>query len=273
MGGAVLQKSRRDMSIRRFMITSRSILDGHASLDGDLFNHIVRVLRMDAGASLILVDELGIEHQGVIERVEKERVIVRVVTSVVSADSPGDTPRLTICQALPKGEKTELILQKGTELGVYDFLLFGGRRSVPRIRDEQRTAKLERWNRITAEAARQCGRRCIPAVSWLPGAAEAAGSSDHDLRLLLWEEEQTRNLKGILTGLPRPVSAIVAIGPEGGFDPLEVRCFIDHGFLPVTLGKRILRTETATLAITVILQYIWQKFETGAADEMSKMRV
>jgi len=257
------------MSARRFMITSRSIYDKRASLDGDLFNHIVRVLRMDTGAFLTLVDEMGIEHQGVIERVEKERVTIKIVTSLTPTDSSGDTPRLTICQALPKGEKTDLILQKGTELGAHDFLLFGGVRSVPRIREEQRAAKLERWNRITAEAARQCGRRDIPAVNWFPGAAEAAASSGHDLRLLLWEEEQTRSLRNILDSNSQPVSAIVAIGPEGGFDPFEIRCFVDHGFLPVTLGKRILRTETATLAITVILQYIWEKFETGAADEMS----
>ncbi len=257
------------MSTRRFMITSRSICDGRASLGGDLFNHIVRVLRMNTGASLVLVDELGIEHQGVIERVEKERVVIKIAASLTPADSSGNTPRLTICQALPKGEKTDLILQKGTELGVHDFLLFGGVRSVPRIREEQRAAKLERWNRITAEAARQCGRRDIPAVNWFSGAAEVAAGSGHDLRLLLWEEEQCRSLKSTLNDLPRPVSAIAAIGPEGGFDPFEIRCFADHGFLPVTLGKRILRTETATLAITVILQYIWEKFETGAADEMS----
>ena len=261
------------MSMRRFMIKSRHISDGRASLDGDLFNHIARVLRMNTGSSLILVDELGIEHRGVIERVEKERVIVRIATSLTPTDSPSDTPRLTICQALPKGEKTELILRKGTELGVHDFMLFGGCRSVPRIRDEQLTSKLERWNRITAEAARQCGRRDIPAVGWFSGAAEAANSCDHNLRLLLWEEEHRQNLKSVLTRLPLPVSAIVAIGPEGGFDPLEIHCFISHGFLPVTLGKRILRTETATLAITVILQYIWDKFETGADDEMSEMRV
>ncbi|NVN90604.1 MAG: 16S rRNA (uracil(1498)-N(3))-methyltransferase [Desulfuromonadales bacterium] len=247
------------MSIRRFMIDSNSMLDGHATLGGDLFNHIVRVLRMEPGAPLILVDEKGFEHRGVIEQVHRERVIVRVNSSLAATDSSDDTPRLTICQALPKGEKTELILQKGTELGVHDFLLFGGRRSVPRIREEQQAGKLQRWNRVTAEAARQCGRRSIPGVCWFPGAAEAVSCSTHDLRLLLWEEEQARNLKSALTDVPCPASAIVAIGPEGGFDPGEVRCFIDHGFLPITLGERILRAETATLAITSILQYIWEK--------------
>lgn len=245
------------MSNRRFMINSRSIQEDHAWLEGELFGHIVRVLRLGEGTPLTLVDEQGGEHRGTIQRVERERVMVRITASQAPGQGEGETPRITICQALPKGEKTELILQKGTELGVHDFRLFAGRRSVPRIRQEQRAGKLERWNRITAEAARQCGRRSIPSVSWFPDAEQAAGDCRHDLRLLLWEGEQRQGLKSALEQLPLPASAVVAIGPEGGFDPLEVGCFSEHGFLPVTLGTRILRTETASLAITAILQYIW----------------
>lgn len=245
------------MSVRRFMIGSRPIREGRVALDGELFNHIVRVLRMEAGDRLTLVDGDGSEHGGTLERVERERVIVRIETTRLQADAADELPPLTICQALPKGEKTDLILQKGTELGVHDFLLFGGRRSVPRIRPEQLDAKLERWNRITAEAARQCGRRSVPAVSWLPDAERAAAGCRHDLRLLLWEGEERRTLGSILEPACRPLSAVVAIGPEGGLDPREVGCFRESGFLPVTLGSRILRTETASLAVTSILQYIW----------------
>lgn len=245
------------MSGRRFMINSRSIQDNHAWLEGDLFSHMVRVLRLGPGASVTLVDEQGAEHRGSIQQVEKERVMVRIAGSVVPGNGEGETPAITICQALPKGEKTDLILQKGTELGVHDFRLFAGCRSVARVRQEQHKGKLERWNRITAEAARQCGRRRIPAVSWFPDAERAAGSCDHELRLLLWEGERGQGLKSALEQLPRPASAIVAIGPEGGFDPREVHCFTGHGFLPVSLGKRVLRTETASLAIAAILQYIW----------------
>lgn len=245
------------MTVRRFMIKSHCIDGDQAFLDGDLFNHLARVLRMKAGNQLILVDESGGVRQGVIDRVEKARVVVKVTPSPELGISSGDIPKLTICQALPKGEKIDLILQKGTELGVHDFLLFGGRRSVPRITRDQLTKKLERWNRITAEAARQCGRRDIPVVTWAPGADAAAHSADHELRLLLWEEEQTMGLKGVLNDIIRPVSAIVAIGPEGGFDPSEVDCFRQKDFIPVTMGDRILRTETATLAITSILQYVW----------------
>jgi 16S rRNA (uracil1498-N3)-methyltransferase len=246
------------MSNRRFMINSRNIRDGYASFDGDLFNHIVRVLRMSPGDTVILVDEKGSEHEGIIDQVAKEWLVVKIVQTAQWSGTNNGTARITICQAIPKGEKIDLILQKGTELGAHDFCLFGGRRSVVRLREDQIADKLERWNRITTEAARQCGRRTVPSVSWFPTAVEAAAASGHELRLLLWEGERERNLKNTLAETPRPDSAVVVIGPEGGLDPLEVRHFSRHGFQPVSLGNRVLRTETAAIAITAILQYIWE---------------
>lgn len=239
------------------MISSRAIRDGYASFDGDIFNHMVRVLRMETGDAVQLVDEKGTVYSGTINQVAKEWVAVKIDTSGPPPRSTATTPRVTICQALPKGDKTDLILQKGTELGAHDFWLFGGRRSVAKIRDNQQDSKLERWNRITAEASRQCERIDIPRVSWKPGAVEAANSSDQELRLILWEGEQEQSLKNVLSAVNKPSSVIVAIGPEGGFDPLEVRHFSQQGFVPVSLGSRILRTETASIAILAIIQYVW----------------
>jgi 16S rRNA (uracil1498-N3)-methyltransferase len=243
------------MSSRRFMISSRSIRNGYASFDGELFNHIVRVLRLSPGDSVTLVDEKGSEHSGVVDQVAKEWVAVKIAQTSFGPSQEGNGPRITICQALPKGEKIDLILQKGTELGAHDFWLFGGRRSVARVREDQLDSKLNRWNRIAAEAARQCGRRMVPAVKWFPTAVEASDSVAHDLRLILWESERDTRLKDVLNRISTPASIIVAIGPEGGFDPLEARHFAKHGFQSVSLGSRILRTETAAIAIMAILQY------------------
>ncbi|MEI6306511.1 MAG: RsmE family RNA methyltransferase, partial [Deltaproteobacteria bacterium] len=121
------------MSSRRFMISSRHIRDGYASFDGDLFNHMVRVLRLGTNDNVTLVDEKGNEYQGVIDQVAKEWVAIKITHTVQGADTESSTPRLTICQAIPKGEKIDLILQKGTELGVHDFWIFGGRRSVVKV--------------------------------------------------------------------------------------------------------------------------------------------
>lgn len=244
------------MGSRRFMIHSRTIQDGSATLDGELFRHMARVLRLSAGDPVTLVDEQGGEHDGVIASIGRELVTVTITRSNHEPLPEASSLRITVCQALPKGEKIDLILQKGTELGAYDFWLFGGSRSVARVRDDQRDLKLERWNRIAAGAARQCGRRTVPAVHWYPTAAEAAAAATHDLRLILWEEERTSSLKNRLDGTPDPGSVIVAIGPEGGFDPRETDLFIRHGFQSVSLGTRILRTETAAIAIVAILQYI-----------------
>ncbi|MFZ2951127.1 MAG: 16S rRNA (uracil(1498)-N(3))-methyltransferase, partial [Desulfuromonadaceae bacterium] len=228
-----------------------------ASFDGDIFNHMVRVLRLGEGDAVHLADEKGMVYSGTINHVDKERVTVKIASSGPAAQNDSSAPCITICQALPKGDKIDLILQKGTELGAHDFRLFGGRRSVAKIRDDQQKNKLERWNRITAEAARQCGRSDIPAVTWRPTAEEAANDTGHELRLILWEAEREHSLKDAFSSGGKPSSVIVTIGPEGGFDPLEVRHFSGHGFQPVSLGSRILRTETASIAILAIMQYIW----------------
>ena len=245
------------MSTRRFMVSSRTIRDGYASFDGDVYNHMVRVLRLGTGDAVQLADEKGMVHFGTINQVAKEWVAVKILSSCPVAQSDSTAPLITICQALPKGDKIDLILQKGTELGAHDFWLFGGRRSVAKIREDQQKNKLERWNRITAEASRQCGRTDIPEVTWRPSAVEASNDTGQELRLILWEGEREHSLKDTLSVGGKPSSVIVAIGPEGGFDPLEVRHFSQHGFQPVSLGSRILRTETASIAILSIIQYIW----------------
>ena len=247
------------MSPRRFMIDSRAIRDGYASFNGDIYNHMVRVLRMVTGDAVQLDDEKGMIHCGTINQVAKEWVAVKILSSSHAAENDSTAPRITICQALPKGDKIDLILQKGTELGAHDFLLFGGCRSVAKVRDDQQNNKLERWNRIAMEAARQCGRSDIPAVRWMANSAEAAADAEQSKRLILWEGEQHCSLKDALTAVDKPASIIVAVGPEGGFDPLEVRHFSQQGFQPVSLGRRILRTETASIAILAILQYIWDE--------------
>lgn len=239
------------------MMHSSAIRDGYASFDGDIYNHMVRVLRLGTGDAVQLADEKGITYFGTITQVSKERVAVTITSSSPAIENDSTAPRITICQALPKGDKIDLILQKGTELGAHEFRLFGGRRSIAKIRDDQQSGKIERWNRITAEAARQCGRPDIPEVTWCPSAAAAANDSGQELRLILWEGEREHSLKDALSIGGKPSSVIVAIGPEGGFDPLEVSHFSQHGYQPVSLGSRILRTETASIAILAIMQYIW----------------
>lgn len=242
---------------RRFVVSSRSIRDGFASYDGPLHHHIARVLRLRSGDEVMLVDEQGRRHLGMIDQVTQEWTAVRV-TETLEADSFPEAPVITVIQGLPKGEKIELILQKGTELGVSEFSIFRADRSVPKLSGDKLQGRLERWQRITAEAARQSERFDQPAVTWHPtAAAAAAGAANADLKLLLWERGAPALLRDLFEGMPRPGRIAIAVGPEGGFEPGEAEAFSFWGFTPVTLGERILRTETAALAMTAIVQYKW----------------
>lgn len=242
---------------RRFVVSSRSMRDGYASYDGELHHHMARVLRLRSGDEVLLVDEQGRRHQGIIDQVTQEWTAVRITTTLEAAEFP-DSPAITVIQGLPRGEKIELVLQKGTELGVNEFAIFRADRSVPKLAGEKLQGRLERWNRIVSEAARQSERFDQPSVAWHPSAAAAAaGAANADLKLLLWERGVPTPLREILEGMPRPLRIAIAIGPEGGFESGEAEAFSFWGFTPVTLGERILRTETAALAMTSILQYKW----------------
>lgn len=242
---------------RRFIVSSRSIREGYASYNGDLHHHMARVLRLRSGDEVLLVDEQGRRHQGVIDQVTQEWTAVRLTATIEPSQLP-ETPAITVIQGLPKGEKIELLLQKGTELGVNEFSIFRADRSVPRLTGDKLQNRLERWNRIVSEAARQSERFDLPAVTWHPtAAAAAAGASNADLKLLLSERGTTAPLRETLATLPKPARIAIAIGPEGGFEPGEAEAFSFWGFIPVTLGERIMRTETAALAMTSIVQYIW----------------
>lgn len=242
---------------RRFVVNSRSIREGYASYNGDLHHHMARVLRMRSGDEVLLVDEQGRRHQGVIDQVTQEWTAVRL-TSVTEPSQLPEAPSITVIQGLPKGEKIELVLQKGTELGVSEFSIFRADRSVPRLTGDKLQARFDRWNRVVAEAVRQSERFDQPTVAWHPSAAAAAaGASGAELKLLLSERGAPVPLRDILGAAPRPKTIAIAIGPEGGFEPGEAEAFSFWGFTPVTLGERIMRTETAALAMTAVVQYIW----------------
>lgn len=243
------------MNGRRFMAPDADLSGGTVRIEGDLFRHMVRVLRLKIDTPVRLADGRGAECTGIIREIGRDHLTVAVVERRAAA-CDGGTPRITLVQGLPKGEKMELILQKGTELGVSEVIPFQADRSVSRIPTDRRDERLRRWQRIAAEAARQAGRPDIPAVRLARGMAEAVRDAHHDLKLLLWEEERATTLKGTMADRPRPASIAVIVGPEGGLTAEEAETARGAGFIPVTLGRRILRTETAGIALLAILQYL-----------------
>ena len=226
------------------------------TLSGDEGRYLSRVLRLAEGDSVTICTDGGLEYECSIKEIKGKSVIVSIDSLCrVERESPLD---ITLCQALPKGKKMDLILQKGTDLGVRRFVPFISSRSVSRPAGE--TEKSSRWSKIVLEAARQCGRNFIPKVE-VPIPFDELLSSlseindDGVLKLIPWEGEEGEGIKSLAGKDVQDV--FLLIGPEGGFSEEEVVRAGQAGFKPVTLGRRLLRTETAGLATVSILQYLW----------------
>ena len=242
--------------MRRFIIPSDSVLGDTVIITGDIFHHMAHVLRLKMGTRLSLSDGNGHEYVGSISRIDGESLAVKLEEfSIAPAAETG--PKITLFQGLPKGDKLEWILQKCTELGAAEIVPFVAARSVSRPAAVRIQEKLERWRRIVLEAARQSKRMTVPQVTFAADLSEVCRQADHPVKLLLWEEEQTRSLRMLLAGIQSPQRIAVIVGPEGGLTREEVNCALKCGFISVSLGKRIVRTETAGLAILAILQFHW----------------
>ena len=242
--------------MRRFFISKDILSDGNAVITGNLFRHMAKVLRLKIGTKIILTDEEGTRYAGIITAIGRESLTASLEHKVPEPRMETG-PRITLYQGLPKGNKMEFILQKGTELGVSDIVPFVAGRSIPRLTKEREVERLERWRRIVREAARQSNRPVFPDISPIMEFSEMLNSSSQQVKLLLWEKERCNGLKRILPDLPVPESIAMMVGPEGGLTQQEAEAAMESGFIPVTLGNRILRTETASVAVLAILQFIW----------------
>jgi len=242
--------------MRRFFISKDMLSDGNAVITGNLFRHMAKSLRLKTGTKISLTDEDGCCYLGLISGIGRESLTVSVEKTVPEPDG-GTGPRITLYQALPKGGKMEFILQKGTELGVFEIVPFVAGRSIPRLTKDREAERLERWRRVVREAARQSNRPVFPDIHPVMDFPDILSCSAQSVKLLLWEKEKSNGLKRILTDLPVPESVAVMVGPEGGLTQEEAETAITGGFIPVTLGRRILRTETAPIAVLAIIQFFW----------------
>lgn len=235
--------------MRRFFVAAELLQAEEVAFSQELLQHL-HVLRLRDGAEIELLDGQGEICRVRIERLERRRGSGRILTRRHETDSAFPVQLL---QALPKGEKLELVLQKGVELGVSRFTPLVSGRSVPRGKSS--STRHQRWLRVVQEAARQSRRPRIPQLDELCSLEEGLQQSEAPLRLMLWEEGAVP-LQKVLPQTA-PTAAAVLIGPEGGFAPEEVELARGAGFVPVLLGPRILRTETAGLAAATLLQYLY----------------
>lgn len=225
--------------------------NGLLTLHGENAHHAGRVLRLRPGESVTLCDGKGTDFDCTIESVEKDAVVCRVQDSYPAQTEPKQ--RLTLFMALPKGDKMDFIVQKAVELGVREIVPYLSKNCVSR--PDKTEKKVERWQKIALEAAKQCGRGYLPAVgAVIPFEQAAAQAAQSETALFFYEHEKQTGLRDALAdGVGETVSLL--IGPEGGFAPEEAALAVDAGLKSVSLGTRILRCETAPVAALAAVLY------------------
>lgn len=240
------------MRLTRIFVTDPLSPGAEVRLSANAANHVARVLRLKEGASLIVFDGSGGEHRAEITRVAGSTVHVALKEFLPGAPEPA--LKLTLVQGVSRGERMDWTLQKATELGVSVIVPVLTARSVVRLDERQSLGKREHWQAVVVSACEQCGRTRVPEI--VPPVRlrdYLATSKKEGLRLAL-----SPVAKGSLAGLASvPQKVELLIGPEGGLDDNEHLLAEEAGYLPVRLGPRVLRTETASVVALSVLQALW----------------
>lgn len=251
--------------MRRFFVSPPSLSGATALISGPEAHHLIHVLRLGIGDTIELYDGSGSVYEARIAQLESG--LARATILAVAKESEGAmSPELHLGQALLKGKNMDAVVQQATELGVASLQPFVSKycvsRQMPADRERRRQ---ERWARIALGACKQCGRpappSCLPVVSFSDLLAGA--NAGYDAKLIFWEAESAGPLDEVWDKVAGTAAqeyvrrrVLVLIGPEGGFSEEEVRQARAAGFQAVTLGRRVLRAETASLAVVAIIQHL-----------------
>ncbi|MDE6608332.1 MAG: 16S rRNA (uracil(1498)-N(3))-methyltransferase [Lachnospiraceae bacterium] len=240
----------------QFFVAPEQINGKDIRITGSDVNHIKNVLRMKAGEEIAVSNGIdGKEYRCEILAVGEEEICCTL--RFIKEEGLELPSKIYLFQGLPKADKMELIIQKAVELGVYEIIPVAMRRSVVKLDEKKAKSKLSRWQSISEAAAKQSKRKVIPAVKEVMTFKEAAFYAEQmDVKLLPYElAEGMQHTKELIGGLKPGQSVAVFIGPEGGFDEEEIKTASESGIQPITMGKRILRTETAGFTILAWLMY------------------
>lgn len=241
--------------MHHFFVTPDQVKDEYIYIEGSDVNHVKNVLRMKQGEMLQICDGNNKKYICEIDDMTSEYVRA-LIKEEVGTDTELPS-RIYLFQGLPKSDKMELIVQKAVELGVYEIIPVVTKRAVVKLDDKKAGKKVERWNSIAEGGAKQSGRSVIPKVTSVMSWKEALQyAKELDVILIPYElSEGMQETKAIISGIQPGQSIGFFIGPEGGFEHTEVESAMEIGAKAITLGKRILRTETAGLTTLSILMY------------------
>lgn len=242
--------------MHHFFVEPSQIQGNHIFIDGSDVNHIRNVLRMNPGEEVNVTDGSGEKvYRCAIASIGEDTVELNIMWA---QEKGMELPsKIYLFQGLPKSDKMELIIQKAVELGVYEIIPMATARAVVKLDQKKAAAKVKRWQAISESAAKQSKRLLIPEVKEPVKFSEALKlASDLDVRLIPYElAEGMDGTRRIIQSVKPGQSVAVFIGPEGGFEEAEVELAKEAGFQAITLGRRILRTETAGMTVLSILMY------------------
>ncbi|MDD6657961.1 MAG: 16S rRNA (uracil(1498)-N(3))-methyltransferase [Lachnospiraceae bacterium] len=240
----------------QFFVSPEQIQGTKAYITGSDFNHIKNVLRMKIGEEIALSN--GVDQKeyrvGIVAYTEDT---VECELRFIKEDGMELPAEIYLFQGLPKGDKMELIIQKAVELGVHEIIPVSMNRCVVRLDEKKASSKLKRWQTIAEAAAKQSKRGIIPKIHEVLSFEQALSYAD-DMQVKMLPYELANGMeetKQVISSIRPGDKVAVWIGPEGGFDKQEVSKASDCGFRPISLGKRILRTETAGMTVLSILMY------------------
>jgi 16S rRNA (uracil1498-N3)-methyltransferase len=240
----------------QFFVEPAAITGNRIHITGKDVNHIKNVLRMKIGEELAVSNGIdGKEYRcGILEMTEDE---ILCELRFIKEDAVELPVRITLFQGLPKADKMELIIQKAVELGAYEIIPVATKRAVVKLDAKKEKSKLARWQAIAEAAAKQSKRALIPQVGRVMSFGEAVQyASGMNSKLIPYEmAEDMSRTRELLRQIQPGQTVAVFIGPEGGFSPEEISLAMETGVLPITLGRRILRTETAGMTVLSILMY------------------
>jgi len=233
-----------------FFVEKKNISDKQIIIEGKDHNHIKNVLRMREGEEISVgTGEDDDEYRCLIERFEDERVICKLMF-VKRADVELES-KVYLYQCLPKADKMELVIQKCVELGVSEVIPVASKRCVVKLDDKKAQNKTDRWQAIAEAAGKQSKRAIVPFIGHVMSFKDALkDASKADIKLIPYElYDSLDESKKVFENIKPGKDIAFIIGPEGGFEEDEVKAAMEEGFVPVSLGKRILRTETASLTL------------------------
>ncbi|MFC1643556.1 RsmE family RNA methyltransferase [Chlamydiota bacterium] len=243
--------------MRRFYIPGEKVVVGKCYLlPIDETYHLKKVLRMKIGDSLEVFDDYGNVFKAIIKKFDNDEANIKVEKAITNRKNDGR--KLIIAYALPKGKKTDLVIQKTTELGVNEIFLFVSDKSVVTLDEQKKQDRLKRWQKIIVESAKQCHRQTIPGVYWKKNIQDVLESFSKNMIVFIADKNGSR-LSDLKKLEKNKKDILIIIGPEAGFSRKENEIIDCYDPIYLSLGENILRTETAAIAAIAILKCFLDK--------------